>query len=148
MKFVAAVPTEDLAAGATETVVQVVAATNHQLKILAWGVSFAGTGVTDEPLRAELCDQSTAGTSASLTLVKWNSSDGDTIDATALQDFSAEPAASTVLHPERIHPQAGFEIWYPDSKEPVLGAGDRMGIRVITPSGVNPAVSAFIVCEE
>ncbi len=148
MQFVAAVPTEDLAAGATETVVQVVAAPNHQVKVLAWGVSFAGVGVTDEPLRAELLRQTSAGTSASLTLVKWMDSDGDTIDASALQDFSAEPSGPAVLHPERVHPQAGFEIWFPEGREPKIGAGDRMGIRVITPSGVNPAVSAFMVCEE
>jgi len=148
MKFVAVVPDEVLAAAATETVVQVVAATNHQVKVMGWGVSFAGVGVTDEPLRAEFCTQTTAGTSSALTLQKWNASDGDTIDATALQDFSAEPAASTVLQAERVHPQAGYEIWFPDGKEPVIAAGTRMGIRVVTPTGVNPNISAFMVCEE
>lgn len=148
MKFAAVVADEALGAGATETLLQVVAAANHQAKVLGWGVSFAGTGVTDEPLRAELLRQTTAGTSSALTLVKWNDSDGDTIDASALQDFTAEPTAGDILVPERIHPQAGFEIWYPEGREPVIGAGDRMGIRVITPTGVNPNVSGFMVCEE
>ncbi len=148
MQFAAVVPDEALGAAATETILQVVAAANHQVTVLGWGVSFAGTGVTDEPLQAELLRQGSAGTSSVLTLVKWNDSDGDTIDASALQDFSAEPSGPVTLHPERVHPQAGFEIWFPEGREPIIGAGDRMGIRVITPTGVNPNVSAFMLCKE
>lgn len=147
MKFMALVPDEVLGASVTETILQVVAAINHQVRLLAWGVSFAGTGVTDPPVRAELVRQTTAGTSAALTLVKWNNSDGDTIDATALQDFTAEPTLGDILMAERVHPQAGYELWFPVDAIPIIGAGDRLGVRVITGTAA-PNVSAFMLCEE
>ena len=148
MIFAAVLDDEAIAASATETLIQVVAATNHQVSVLGWGVSFAGTGVTDSPVRVELIRQTSAGTSSSLTLVKWHDSDGDTIDATALQNFSAEPTSGDVISATRVHPQAGYEIWYPEGLQPVIGAGDRLGLRVITPSGVNPNVSAQMICRE
>lgn len=148
MRFVAIITPETLAAAATETLLQVVAATNHAVKVLAWGVSFQGGEPADDMIRCELLRQTTAGTSSSLTLVKWDDSAGDTLDASALQDFSGEPTAGDILAVEHAHSQAGFAIWYPDGKEPVIGAGDRMGIRVITPTGVNPNAVAQMVCEE
>ena len=148
MQFAAVITDEAVTAANTETLVQVIAATNHPVKLLAWSVSFAGVGVTDEPLRVEIVRQTTAGTSSALTLVKWNDSDGDTLDASGLQDFTAEPTLGDILNATRVHPQAGYEIWYPEGKELKIGAGDRMGLRIITPSGVNPNVSGFMVCQE
>ncbi len=97
MKFALVKVSEELTASATETLVQVVAATNHQVKIKKWEVSFAGVTVTDEPIEVQLTRQSSAGTSSALTPVKWHDSDGDTIDATGRQDFTAEPTTGDIL---------------------------------------------------
>lgn len=148
MKFAAVKASEEVSAAATETILQVIAATNHQVKILGWGGSFAGTTVTAEPIELQLIRQTTAGTASALTLVKWSDSDGDTIDASALHDFTAEPTAGDILSSVLVHPQTGYEIWYPEGREPIIGAGDRIGIRVITPSGVSPDATAPMVCEE
>ncbi len=148
MKFAAVKVSEEIAAGAPETLLQVVAATNHQIDILGWSVSFAGVTVTDEPIEVQLIRQSTAGTSSSLGLVKWEDSDSDTIDATALHDFTVEPTLGDLLTSVLVHPQGGYEIWYPAGAEPKIGGGDRMGIKVIAPAGVNPAATSQMVCRE
>lgn len=147
-KFSAVVADEAFSAAATETVIQLLAATNHAFKLLGWGISFAGTGVTDEPIRIEILRQTGAGTSSALTLVKWDDSVADTFDTSALDSFTGEPTAGDILHPARAHPQAGYDIWYPEGKEIIVGAGDRIGMRIITPTGVNPNASAYMVGEE
>jgi len=146
-KFSAVVTDEAFSAAATETVVQVVAGTNHAFKVLGWGIAFAGTGVTDEPIRIELLRQTTAGTSSALTIVDWQPT-ADTLDSSALDSFTVEPTAGDILSATRTHPQAGYEIWYPEGKEPESAAAGRIGIRIITPTGVNPNASAYMVCEE
>jgi hypothetical protein len=146
--FSAVKAAEELTASNTETLIQVVAAANHGFIVCGWGVAFAGTGVNEEPIQIDLIRQTTAGTSASLTLVKWDDSIADSIDSSGLQDFTAEPTAGDVLASTESHPQAGYEIWYPEGKEPRVGAADRIGIRVLTPSGVNPSASVYMVCEE
>jgi len=145
---IARVKDEALAASATETIVQIVAATNHRVKVVAWGVYFAGTSVTAQPVQATLQKQTSAGTSSALTVEQWQAPDDDTFDTAALQDFTAEPTKSGWEHPTRVHPQAGYEIWFPEGKEPTIEAGGRAGVEVITPAGVNPNCTAFIVFEE
>ena len=140
---VAIITEEALAAATVETLIQLVAGANHSIKILGWGVFFDGISATAEPVQVELLRQTTAGTSSALTLVKLNDSNGDTLDTTALQDFTAEPTASDILDMVEVHPQAGYEIKYPLGQEPICGAGDRIGIRATAPAIVNARAKIF-----
>lgn len=137
---------EALATGTAETLLQIVAATNHAVKILAWGVFFDGAAPTAEPAVIKLARQTTAGTSSALTVVKWDDSGADTFDTTALQDFSAEPTGGDVLEMRNVHQQMWYECFYPIGQEPIVGAGDRVGI-VATPSA-NVNALAYIRFEE
>ncbi len=137
---------EALGAATAETIVQVVAATNHSIKILAWGVFFDGASPTAEPVVVKLARQTTAGTSSALGVVKWDDSGADTFDTTALQDFSAEPTGGDVLEMRNVHPQDGYEAFYPIGQEIIVGAGDRIGIVCTAPAAVNAL--AYIRFEE
>lgn len=135
-----------LAAATAETVVQLVAAANHAIKILRWGVFFDGVSVTGEPVEIEIQRQTTAGTSSAGTMVKLNDSNADTLDTTARISFTAEPTKTGILECYLIHPQQGIMVMYPLGQELVVGAGDRVGIEVTAPAVVN--CRAFMVFQE
>lgn len=142
---VAQIEEEALAAGAIETVVQVVAPAAQKIKILAWGVFFDGTSSTAAPVELELQRQTSAGTSSALTPVRWDD-DQPALQTTARQDFTAEPGKSDVLESKEVHPQTGYEVIYPPGGEPWCGVGDRIGIEVTAPAAVN--CRAYIRFEE
>lgn len=143
----AVVPDEALAAASTETILQVVAPANHPIKVTGAQVSFKGTDNTAEPIRAEVLRQSTAGTASALGLVE-RSITGATIQTSAQQDFTAEPTPGNILEALNIHPQAGVVYDFPFDEPIWVAGGGRLGLRVITPSGVNPNVAAKMRLEE
>lgn len=126
-----------LSAATAKTVIQLVAATNHRVKVLRWGVFFDGTSVTAEPVQVRLLRQTTAGTMSALTPVKMDDSIADTLLTTAQHTATAEPTASDVLDVIECHPQQGYEIVYPLGMEPIIGGGDRLGIECTAPATVN-----------
>ncbi len=134
---------EALGAAAAETVLQLVAAANHRALVVEWDISFNGQVTTDEPVVVELLRQTSAGTSSSLTINKENEADDETIQTTALQDFSAEPTGTTVIRRYYVHPQRGY-AWAAggDVKPiPIIG-GSRLGWRVTAPAAVDCAITA------
>ena len=135
-----------LVAATAQTLVQLIAAANHGITILGWGVFFDGISPTAEPVQIELARQTTAGTASSLTLVKYNDSNGDSLDTTAQQDVTAEPTKGDVLDVAECHPQASIQKYYPYGKEPKVGAGDRIGLICTAPAAVNARV--WILFEE
>jgi hypothetical protein len=135
-----------LTAATAETVIQLIAATNHRVKILRWGVFFDGTAVANEPVQVRLLRQTTAGTMSSLTPVKLDNSLGESLQTTAQHTATAEPTAGDVVDVVEVHPQSGYEIIYPLGQEVIIGGGDRVGIECTAPDGVN--VRAKIVFEE
>ena len=137
---------EALAAATAETVIQLVAAANHRVKVLRWGVFFDGTSVTAEPVQVRLVRQTDAGTASALTPVKLDDSLAETLQTTAQQDFTAEPTAGDVVDVVEVHPQSGYEVIYPLGQEVIIGGGDRLGIECTAPDAVN--VRAKIVFEE
>ena len=137
---------EALAAATAETVIQLVAPSNHRVKVLRWGVFFDGTSVTAEPVQIRLLRQTTAGTATALTLVKMDDSLAETLQTSAQHDFTAEPTPGDVLESFNVHPQQGIEIMYPLGQEPIIGGGDRMGLELTAPAAVN--CRAFMVFEE
>lgn len=134
-----------LTAATAKTVIQVVAAANHKVKLLRWGVFFDGTSATAEPVQVRLLRQSTAGTMSSLTPTK-QTTDSETVQTTAQHTATAEPTAGDVLDICEVHPQSGYEVVLtPDNYIWVAGSG-RVGIECTAPAGVN--VRAKIVFEE
>ncbi len=142
----ARVAEDGLVAATAETVIQLVAAANHRVKVLRWGAFFDGVSVTAEPVAIRLMRQTTAGTASALTPVKMDNSLAETLLTTALQTFTAEPSAGDVIESFNVHPQQGIEIMYPLGQEPIIGGGDRIGLEFTAPAIVN--VTAFIVFEE
>lgn len=126
-----------LAAATAETILQIVAPTNHRVKVLGWGVFFDGTSVTAEPVQVELVRQSTVGTSSANTPVQLDDSLAETLQTTARDSFTAEPTTGDIVDVVEVHPQQGYEKIYPLGQEVICGGGDRIGIRCTAPATVN-----------
>ena len=142
-----------LATGTTLTLVQLVAATNHGITIVAWGVGFNSVAAADEPVQCRLQIQTTAGTSGASTKINHRNHalDGhETFDTTGRDLFTVEPSKDTNFPTRLIHPSSGYEIWFPEGDEIDIGSAERIGLEVI--SGVLNAslvkVSGFIDFEE
>ena len=135
-----------LSAAVTRTVMQVVAPTNHRVKLLGWGVFFDGISANAEPVQVRLLRQTTAGTMSALTPVKMDGSLAETLLVTALHSASAEPTAGDVVDIIECHPQGGYEKIFPLGQEVVIQGGGRLGIECTAPAGVN--VRAKMMFEE
>lgn len=135
-----------LSAATAKTIFQLVAAANHRVKILGWGVFFDGTSTTAEPVQVRLLRQTTAGTMSANTLTKRDDSIADTLLTTAQDNATAEPTAGNVLEVCEVHPQQGYQVFYPLGGEPIVGGGDRVGIECTAPATVN--VRAMMIFEE
>ena len=135
-----------LTAATAKTVVQIVAPSNHRVKILGWGVFFDGTSTTAEPVQVTLSRQSTAGTMSALTPVPLDDSLAETLQVTAQHTATVEPTTGATIDMVEVHPQMGYEKMYPLGQEPICGGGDRVGIVCTAPAGVN--VRAKLIFEE
>lgn len=85
-----------------------------------------------------------AGSSA--TPIRGTRPGGTAAQSTALTNLSAEPTAVEVLRKWFVSPASGMLVLqFPLGKEPTgLGAGQEIGLRVITPAGVTPHALAYI----
>lgn len=136
-----------LVAATAKTALQLVAAANHRVKVLGWGVFFDATSVTAEPVQVILVRQTSAGTMTANTPRKLDDSLAETLQTTARDNATVEPTTgSEIVDVAEVHPQAGYEIRYPLGEQPIIGGGDRLGIVCTAPAGVN--VRAKIVFEE
>lgn len=146
MKICVAVTAEvALAAATAKTVLQLIAATNHGIKLLEWGVFFDGTTVTNDPVLVELLRQTDAGTMTSLTPQE-RTATGDTIDSSAQHTATVEPSGTTCIARRQVHPQSGYQEKFAMGREIMIGAGARLGCRCTAPDAVN--VIAEFVFEE
>lgn len=129
-----------------KTLIQLVAATNHAIKVIEVGCSFHGTSNTAEPILVELIRQTDAGTMTPLTPVVGDGGIGDTLDTTANHTASAEPTGSTSVRAWTVHPQTGL-IWSPhDLAGITVAAGARIGLRVT--AAASTTADAYISFEE
>lgn len=137
-----------LTAATAKTILQVVAAANHRVKVLGWGVFFDGTSTTAEPVQVRLLRQTTAigGTPTAVTPTKRDDSIADSVLTTAAQygGSPTEPTAGDVLEVVEVHPQQGYQVLYPLGMEPIIGGGDRLGIECTAPAGVNVRPSMIL----
>ncbi len=135
-----------LTAATAKTVLQLVAAANHRVRLLSFGIFFDGTSTTAEPVQVRLLRQTTAGTMSALTPTKRDDSIADTLLTTAQHTATAEPTAGDVLEAIEVHPQQGYQCFYPMGAEVIIGGGDRLGLEVTAPAAVN--CRALFVFEE
>jgi hypothetical protein len=126
-----------LTAATPKTVLQLVAATNHRVKLLAWGVYFDGVSSTAEPVQVRLLRQTDAGTSSALTPTKNDDSIADTLLTTARHTATVEPTGGDLLKGIEVHPQSAYEEACPFGQEFIIGGGDRLGIECNAPAAVN-----------
>lgn len=131
-----------LAAATAETVLQLVAAANHKVAVLGWGIFFDGIAVTAEPVQVVLMRQSDAGTMSALTC-KQTQTAAETIQTTAQHTATAEPSSSDILDVLEVHPQSGFEIKFPPGHEIWVNGGTRLGIVCTSPAIVNARAKMF-----
>lgn len=133
----AAVTAEISTGTSAKTILQLVAASNHRVLIVELSISFKGTSNTAAPIKVRVLRQTTAGTMSSLTPVKMNSGDDETLQTTAQHTATAEPTASDVLLSEEVHPQTGYTWQAPFGRELVIPGGGRLGIEVTAGADVN-----------
>ena len=120
-----------------KTLIQIVAASNHKVKIDEISISFNGVSNTAEPIRVDVLRQTTAGTMSSLTLRKDPDDWDETIQTAAQHTSTGEPTPGDVLMTEYVHPQQGYTWQAPFGREIVIGGGDRLGIRVTAAASVS-----------
>lgn len=131
----------------TLTLMQLVAATNHRVEVIEIGISFDGINNTHKPIDVDVLRQTSAGTSSALTLHKADDSLGDSFDVTALKTFTAEPTDGALIpRPWHVHPQTGLIYPVPSDAPIWIGAGDRLGLRVLAANAVE--ATAYILFRE
>lgn len=119
------------------TMLQVVAAANHRVKVNEIGVSFEGIDPEGQPILVEILRQTTAGTSSAATPVKINPADDETLQVTAIKAATVEPTAGDVLDMMLIHPQTGRDWQAVFAGEFIVPGGTRLGVRVSAAASVN-----------
>lgn len=119
-----------LTAATAKTVLQIVAAANHRVKVL--GLSIFGKGIvaTDTPIKVRLLRQTTAGTMSAATPVKNSDGDDETLQTTGQHTATVEPTAGDVLATYEVHPQTGLVIFFPFGQEVIVKGGGRLGVEL------------------
>lgn len=129
-----------------KTLLQVVAAANHGVRITEVAIGFHGVNATHEPILVELLRQTTAGTMSSLTPVKGDDGVSDTLDTTAQHTATAEPTAGDILRAWTVHPQTGLVYIAPPGAPITAPAAGRIGLRVTAANSVN--ADCYVAFEE
>lgn len=92
---------------------------------------------------------SPAGTAATFTKIN-RVGDAAAPTTTGLTNLSAEPTAVEVLADWEIQPFGGaLDLQYPLQREPLAAAaGQRIGLRCVTPAAVTPGVRSYVWLDE
>lgn len=124
-----------------KTLLQVIAASNHRVRIKEWSIAFEGISNTAAPIQVRVLKQTSAGTMSALTPIKWDDNADETLQVTAQHTSTGEPSASDVKQIELVHPQSGY-TWQPPSSEEdlVIPGGQRMGWEVNAGADVDAIV--------
>ncbi len=141
-------PSEEIACyngGVPKTLVQVQAPANARVKVLGWGISFDGTSITAQPANVYLARQTTAGTMTSLNPIKLKAYP-ETIQSSCQYSATVEPGTTDAIEAVQVHPQAGYEIRYPEGEEPIIQKSQFMAVIVDVDAAVNCRVK--MICEE
>lgn len=138
-----------LTATVAKTILNVINAANSLIRITEFGVSFDGIAADAEPVLIELCKstQATAGTAGSSPSPVQVGGPTRTVQATAGEDYSAEPTALTAIRKWMVHPQTGIVVQFPLGREPEqITTADGLCLRLTAPAIVN--ATGYIEFEE
>lgn len=141
--------TDPVATGTSaKTILQVVAAANHAVRIDEISIAFQGQTNTAAPIQVDYIRQTNAGTlGTSTSTIKKDPSDwGETMQTSILDGgtgYSAEPSAGDILRTEFVHPQQGYTWQAPYGREIKISGGGRLGIRVTAGASVNCVVTVY-----
>lgn len=146
--LVAMIPGADIAltAATTRTLLQVLAPTNHRVKLTKLSVTCEGVVVTDTPILIELLRQTTAGTMTAITERVIDPPGADETPQTVgtHSATSTEPTAGDILDEWFVHPQSGFAIVFPLNQQPAIPGGGRLAIRATAPQAVDVRCSVWV----
>lgn len=126
-----------LVATTAKTVLLVKMPTNQRGKLLEWGVYFDGTSAVAEPAVVELIIPTNDGTMTATGTVKVDPGQSETVQASATINASVEPTFTDVIERKNVHPQSGYEKAYGLGSEVKIPGGNRLGLRITSPSAVN-----------
>lgn len=135
-----------LAAATAKSVLQVLAATNIPLKVVAWGIYFDGVSVTGEPVNVQWRRATTTGTGTAVTERKHDPDQSGTPQGAGLKNLTAQGTLDYLFESREVHPQMGFELWYPLGREIPVPSGGRLELQATAPAAVN--CQAWMLCEE
>lgn len=108
------------------TLLQLIAASNHRAICKTLEVSMNGITAAEAGVLFDVVRQTTAGTMSSLTPVKKNNSDDESIQTTAQHTATVEPTTTDVLWRGFYHEMTGGVV--PLRDIPIPG-GTRLGLR-------------------
>ena len=145
----AIVQNDEVATGTgTKTLIQLLAGTNHEIKITEISVTFRGIDNLQKPIRVQLVKQTDAGTMSAATEVKVERTNSATLDTSATITATGEPTTSDVLRDWLVHPQGGVIYPVPDPEKFTVPGGERLGLRTINSGGTDTNCCASIEWEE
>ena len=145
-RFVASKESIALTAATAKTCLMLTAASNVGLKINRIKIGFDSATSTNQPALVEYVRPTSAGTFTSLTPVKDDPANNDTLQLTAGHTASAEPTIGSSDVMQRFHMPV-YQGLYDDrlgfgAEIPVPGGG-RWGIRITSPSAVNVSITVL-----
>lgn len=126
-----------LVAATVKTVLEVVAPANIAIQIKGWGISFDGVSVTAEPVQIALAVKSVAATASAVTERDLDIDHSGTIQTVGTVNATVEGTITFSYEARNVHPQQGFEIWYPQGEEKKIEPTGIVGLRATAPAAVN-----------
>lgn len=134
-----------LSAATAKTALQLVAASNHRVKLTGVQMSGKSNSPTDTPIKYRILRQTDAGTSSAGTagthISKNNSNDDETLQTGVRVTITAEPTGGDVLDVGEFHPQNGLKWFQPFGQEIIIPGGTRLGIELTAPASQTAVVS-------
>lgn len=155
--FQGATGSVSMTAGTPKTVLSIRSASNQRVLIKEISISGqAAASGTDAPYLIEfLKGTGTTGTGTSLTLAKCDPNAQETLNTTAVSNFTSEPTATTLGYSFTIQPQSGeFKYIVPITSPWIVSAGaastvGNFNIRVTSPATASsPVVYVSFRAEE
>lgn len=126
-----------LSVSTTDTIVQIRPATNQRLLLERIIIMGKSNTAGDTPVEFQVIRQTSDGTAAgSVTVRKIDNDLGSSLNLTVEQgDYSAEPTdGGDVPFNLYVHPQSRLELVFPFGREFVIGTGERLGLKAISPA--------------
>lgn len=117
--------------GAAKTLIQIVAASNHRIKITDYGVFLTGTASSTPPsAKVRVLRQTTAGSMSALSAVKNNPTDDETLQTTGQHTATSEPTAGDVLAIAEVPFNGGWQVMPQYGNEIIVPGGGRLGLEI------------------